>query len=61
VNPGSVGAPLDGDPRAAWGMYENGAISFRRTAYDTERAAAQMRTYGDWAEPIVHRIEHGSD
>jgi predicted phosphodiesterase len=61
VNPGSVGAPLDGDPRAAWGMYENGRIAFRRTAYDTERAAAKMRTYGDWAESIVRRIEHGSD
>jgi len=61
VNPGSVGAPLDGDPRAAWAIYENGDIGFRRTAYDVERAAAQMRTYGDWADPIVYRIEHGSD
>jgi len=61
VNPGSVGAPLDGDPRAAWGLFEEGEIRFRRTAYDVERAAAQMRSYGDWAEPIVHRIEHGSD
>ena len=61
VNPGSVGAPLDGDPRAAWAIYENGEITFRRTAYDVERAVAQMRTYGDWADPIVYRIEHGSD
>ena len=61
VNPGSVGAPLDGDQRAAWAIYENGEIAFRRTAYDVERAAAQMRTYGDWADPIVYRIEHGSD
>ncbi len=61
VNPGSVGAPLDGDPRAAWALYEDGEIGFRRTAYDVERAAAQMRSNGDWAEPIVHRIEHGSD
>ena len=61
VNPGSVGAPLDGDRRAAWAIYENGEIGFRRTAYDVERAVAQMRTYGDWAEPIVYRLEHGSD
>jgi predicted phosphodiesterase len=61
VNPGSVGAPLDGDVRAAWAIYEDGVIGFRRTAYDVERAAAQMRSYGDWAEPIVYRIEHGSD
>jgi predicted phosphodiesterase len=61
VNPGSVGAPLDGDPRAAWAFFVDGPIGFRRTAYDVERAAAQMRSHGDWAGPIVYRIEHGSD
>jgi predicted phosphodiesterase len=61
VNPGSVGAPLDGDPRAAWALYARGEITLRRTAYDVERAAAQMRSYGAWADPIVHRIGHGSD
>ena len=61
VNPGSVGMPLDGDPRAAWALYDDGEIDLRRTEYDVERAAAQMRTYGEWAEPIVYRIEHGAD
>jgi diadenosine tetraphosphatase ApaH/serine/threonine PP2A family protein phosphatase len=61
VNPGSVGAPLDGDPRAAWAQLQDREIHFRRTEYDIERAAAKMRSYGEWAEPIVHRIVHGSD
>jgi predicted phosphodiesterase len=61
VNPGSVGMPLDGDTRAAWALYDDGEIELRRTEYDIERAAAQMRTYGEWAEPIVYRIEHGAD
>ena len=61
VNPGSVGAPLDGDRRAAWATYEDGEIHFRRTEYDVERAAAQMRTFGEWAEPIVYRLEHAAD
>ena len=61
VNPGRVGMPLDGDPRAAWALYEDGELELRRTEYDVERAAAQMRTYGEWAEPIVYRIEHGAD
>jgi predicted phosphodiesterase len=61
VNPGSVGAPLDRDTRAAWALYDDGEIEFRRTEYDVERAVAQMRSYGDWAAPIVHRLEHGSD
>jgi predicted phosphodiesterase len=61
VNPGSVGMPLDGDPRGAWALYENGSFEFRRTAYDIERAVAKMRTFGDWADMAVHRFEHGSD
>lgn len=61
VNPGSVGAPLDRDTRAAWALYENGEIVFQRTEYDVERAAAQMRSYGEWAEPIARRIENGFD
>jgi predicted phosphodiesterase len=61
VNPGSVGAPLDRDPRAAWALLDGGEILFRRTEYDVARAAAQMRTYGDWAEPIARRIERGFD
>jgi predicted phosphodiesterase len=61
VNPGSVGAPLDRDTRAAWALYEDGEIEFRRTEYDVARAASKMRSYGDWAAPIVHRLEHGTD
>jgi predicted phosphodiesterase len=61
VNPGSVGMPLDGHPRGAWALYENGEIHLRRTEYDVERATAQMRSHGDWAEPIVYRLEHGAD
>ena len=60
VNPGSVGAPLDGDRRAAWALYEDGEIHFRRTEYDVEQAVAKMRSYGEWASPIVYRIEHAS-
>jgi predicted phosphodiesterase len=61
VNPGSVGAPLDGDRRAAWALLANGEIEFRRTPYDVERAVAQMRTYGEWAETVVYRLEHARD
>ena len=61
VNPGSVGAPLDGDRRAAWALYEEGRIRFRRTEYDVERAVARMRSCGDWAEPIAAPLERASD
>jgi diadenosine tetraphosphatase ApaH/serine/threonine PP2A family protein phosphatase len=60
INPGSVGAPLDGDTRAAWALYEGGEIRFRRTRYDVARAAAAMRSRGSWAAPIARRIERAS-
>lgn len=34
VNPGSVGQPLDGDPRAAYALWEDGRITLRRAEYD---------------------------
>jgi predicted phosphodiesterase len=61
VNPGSVGMPLDHDPRAAWALYADGEIGLRRTEYDVERAAAQMAGYGQWADRVVHRLRHGTD
>lgn len=37
VNPGSVGLPRDGDPRASYAILEDGKISFRRIEYDIDR------------------------
>lgn len=34
LNPGSVGQPKDGDPRAAYAVWEDGQVSLRRAAYD---------------------------
>jgi predicted phosphodiesterase len=61
VNPGSVGMPLDGDPRAAWATWA-GDFTFHRTEYDTERAAAAWREMGgEWGEFGANRILKGSD
>jgi putative phosphoesterase len=46
INPGSVGQPRDGDPRAAYAVIENGKVSFRRAAYDIDAVVRQMRTTG---------------
>lgn len=40
VNPGSVGQPLDGDPRASYALWQDGEINLRRVAYDVDSAAA---------------------
>jgi predicted phosphodiesterase len=43
---GSIGAPFDGDPRAAYAVLSNSgqgwSVEFRRTAYDTDAAAATL-------------------
>jgi diadenosine tetraphosphatase ApaH/serine/threonine PP2A family protein phosphatase len=48
INPGSVGQPRDGDPRAAWLELdtETEKACFHRVAYDIERAAAPIAAAG---------------
>ena len=45
LNPGSVGQPRDGDPRAAWLLLDTTTwrAEWRRTEYDIEGAAAAIR------------------
>ena len=37
VNPGSVGQPKDGDPRAPYAIWEDGEVSLCRAQYDVEQ------------------------
>jgi len=48
LNPGSVGQPRDGDPRAAWLELdtERWSARFHRTPYDVEAAASAIRRAG---------------
>jgi predicted phosphodiesterase len=62
VNPGSVGVPLDGDPRAAYALIdqETRELELRRVEYDTAATIAKLReTYGEreWAPTILRRLE----
>jgi putative phosphoesterase len=36
INPGSVGQPRDGDPRAAYAIWEDGKVELKRIAYPVE-------------------------
>lgn len=62
--PGSVGIPLDGDPRAAYALlHEDGTIERRRVAYDHAASAAALRErFGpaEWVDVIAQRIERAS-
>jgi diadenosine tetraphosphatase ApaH/serine/threonine PP2A family protein phosphatase len=59
LNPGSVGMPFDGDPRAAYALVApDGRIERRRVAYDHLASAAKVRSAGErWAEVVGDRIE----
>lgn len=48
VNPGSIGQPRDGDPRAAFATYdsEQRVLSLRRVAYPVEKTAAEIKAAG---------------
>jgi diadenosine tetraphosphatase ApaH/serine/threonine PP2A family protein phosphatase len=48
VNPGSVGQPRDGDPRAAYCLYDSEAsmVTYFRAEYDIEEAQRKIREAG---------------
>jgi len=60
LNPGSVGQPRDGDPRAAWLLLDldRGLAAFRRAPYAIEQTQAEMRKLGLPA-PLAARLERG--
>jgi predicted phosphodiesterase len=60
LNPGSVGQPRDGDPRAAYLLLDLDAkrACFRRVEYDVERTQREMRDAG-LPEPLAARLELG--
>lgn len=61
INPGSVGQPRDGDPRAAWLELDTGeqAARFHRAHYDIDRAAASIVAAG-LPRRLADRLQVGS-
>lgn len=45
-NPGSVGQPRDGDPRAAFAVYEAGTFTLHRVEYDMQKVFDLMEAAG---------------
>jgi predicted phosphodiesterase len=60
LNPGSVGQPRDGDPRAAWLLLDRGErfAEFHRVPYSIERTQAEMRERG-LPKTLAARLERG--
>jgi diadenosine tetraphosphatase ApaH/serine/threonine PP2A family protein phosphatase len=60
VNPGSVGQPRDGDPRAAWLELDTDewTVQYHRTDYDVAGAAAAIRA-AKLPESLAERLQYG--
>jgi diadenosine tetraphosphatase ApaH/serine/threonine PP2A family protein phosphatase len=60
LNPGSVGQPRDGDPRAAWLLidFEAARAEHRRVEYDVVRTQEEIRERG-LPDALAQRLAHG--
>ena len=60
VNPGSVGQPRDGDPRASYAVYDNetSIVSLQRVPYDIVSTQRKMVDAG-LPDPLVSRLSLG--
>jgi predicted phosphodiesterase len=60
INPGSVGQPRDGDPRASFAVLDTdrGTVANYRIGYDVARTQRQMAEAALPA-PLIERLNHG--
>jgi len=61
LNPGSIGQPRDGDPRAGFAIadLDGGSVEFWRIPYNIEDVQGRMRGAG-LPEPLILRLSFGS-
>jgi diadenosine tetraphosphatase ApaH/serine/threonine PP2A family protein phosphatase len=60
INPGSIGQPRDGDPRAAYGLLDSEIQELKlfRVSYAVDRAQAKIRQAG-LPEVLASRLAVG--
>jgi diadenosine tetraphosphatase ApaH/serine/threonine PP2A family protein phosphatase len=57
LNPGSVGLPRDGDPRAAYAIIDDSKVTLKRVVYPVEETIARIQRLG-WPRRAQEMIEH---
>jgi diadenosine tetraphosphatase ApaH/serine/threonine PP2A family protein phosphatase len=60
LNPGSIGQPRDGDPRAAFAIadFDHNVVEFWRVPYDIPAVQERMRE-ASLPDPLIHRLSLG--
>ena len=62
INPGSVGQPRDGDPRACYAIYDESSIQFIRTEYNltkTQNKISQLPIRNELKKHTIKRLGKG--
>ncbi|MCD6275547.1 MAG: metallophosphoesterase family protein [Thermoplasmata archaeon] len=62
LNPGSVGQPRDGDPRASYAIYENGKLELKRVPYPVENTIRKLREVvkdRNYREKLIYILRNG--
>lgn len=62
INPGSVGQPRDGDPRASYAVIEDGRPELRRATYDVERTVRDLQAFPvpeSITDALIPILRHG--
>jgi len=61
VNPGSVGRPKDGDPRASYAVWEDGRFELKRVEYRIEETVSRLRRHfrGSLLDELVGFLRRG--
>ena len=60
INPGGVGQPRDGDPRASYAIYDSGTseVWLYRVDYDIKATQSRMASH-NLPQRLIDRLEHG--
>ncbi|MBV9763927.1 MAG: metallophosphoesterase family protein [Acidobacteriaceae bacterium] len=60
INPGAVGQPRDGDPRAAYAIYDSGQklVFLKRVRYPVKKTAEEIKTAG-LPDVLAFRLSRG--
>jgi predicted phosphodiesterase len=64
INPGSVGCPLDGDPRAAYAIWDGTDITIHRVEYNIEETVAalgRLKLDSELKKYIAHGLRTGGN
>ncbi len=59
INPGSVGQPRDGDPRASYLIWEENTITFRRVEYEFKKTMVKILQTGKLPKIFAARLMVG--